>query len=140
MGTGITGQIVARARLAPPVRPEKRGFLLLAFLWERCLDLGALALLAAPALSLPAALAVVGAVALSALPALRASLLRGLVRVAEYASRILYDEPVVFDAESLERAARGPAFAVSAGTSLAACALVVLIREKVAFERSGSTP
>ena len=119
------GQLVARARLVPDTRAEQRGYLLLAFLWERALDLWAVAVLYG-VLATPARRSVLVAAALALLPAARRTLLETTRKASEYLSRLLFETPVVFEAEPAGAAARGSVFAVSLVLSVTAWSVVVL--------------
>lgn len=119
------GQLVARVRLVTDAPPAQRGYLLLAFLWERALDLWALAALYA-LLAAPVRAAGLAAVALVLVPGVRRRLL-GIARTgAAYLSRLLFEAPVVFESDVTDPAARGSVFAVSALLSVAAWSVVVL--------------
>ena len=117
------GQLIARARLVTDVGAAQRGYLLLAFLWERVLDLWALAwlyaVLAAPIPGLAAG-------ALILVPGVRRTLM-GVARAgAGYLSGLFFEAPVVLDRDVTEHAARGSVFTVSALLSVAAWTVVVV--------------
>jgi ubiquinone/menaquinone biosynthesis C-methylase UbiE len=119
------GQLIARARLVTDVRGPQRGYLLLAFLWERALDLWALVALYA-VLAAPVRVAGLAAAALVLVPGVRRILMRVARAGAAYLSRLLFEAPVVFERDVTELAARGSVFAVSALLSVAAWTVVVL--------------
>jgi len=118
------GQLVARARLVTDARLDQRGYLLLAFLWERALDLWALATLYA-VLAAPVRAGVLVAATLVVVPGVRRSLLGAVRTGAGYLSRLLFEAPVVFESEVAGNAARGSVFAVCAFLSVAAWSVVV---------------
>jgi SAM-dependent methyltransferase len=119
------GQLIARARLVTDVRAAHRGYLLLAFLWERVLDLWALVALYA-VLAAPGRMAGLAATALVLVPGVRRTLMRIACTGATYLSRLLFEAPVVFESEVTDQAARGSVFTVSAFLSVAAWSVVVL--------------
>jgi len=119
------GQLIARARLVTEARPEQRGYLLLAFLWERTLDLWTLVTLYAVLVTPPRS-GVLAACALLLIPGVRQSLVKIMHTGAAYLSRLLFEAPVIFETDVAGQAARGPVFAVSAALSVAAWSVVVL--------------
>ena len=117
------GQLIARARLVTDVGAAQRGYLLLAFLWERVLDLWALAALYAV---LAAPIPGLAAGALVLVPGVRRTLM-GVARAgAGYLSRVFFEAPVVLERDVTEHVARGSVFTVSALLSVAAWTVVVV--------------
>ena len=117
------GQLIARARLVTDVGAAQRGYLLLAFLWERVLDLWALAALYAV---LAAPIPGLAAGALILVPGVRRTLM-GVARAgAGYLSGLFFEAPVVLERDMTEHAAGGSVFIVSALLSVAAWTVVVV--------------
>lgn len=127
------GQVVARGRLTPGVPARQRAHLVVAFAWERLLDVWALAVLATPALSPPWGLAVVALAAAGLLPAARRAIPRLLVPGARHVARLFSDDEVVVDEAVVRRAASVPVVGVGAFLSLAAWALPAFALVPVAW-------
>jgi ubiquinone/menaquinone biosynthesis C-methylase UbiE/uncharacterized membrane protein YbhN (UPF0104 family) len=112
------GQLVARRELTSGFPRDRRGYLVLTFLWERTLDAGALALLAIPTLgALPATAALLLLLAVL-LPVVRVAVLRRLVSVTNYVSGIFSDEHRV-DPDEVVPVLAGRSFAIAALLSIA---------------------
>jgi len=117
------GQLVARARIVPGVDARQRSSLVLAFAWERVLDVWALTVLATAALAPPWGLALLALAALGLLPASRRAVLGVLVGGTRYLTRLFSDEEVTIDAAVAERSASLEVLGVSMLLSLGAWAL-----------------
>ena len=120
------GQLVARTRLVDGIAARGRVYLLLAFVWERALDVWALAILAAPAFPRPWNIMLVVAGALAFVPGIRVFAFHLACRATSYASQFVTDEAFEVGEEAAARAVSGQVFAVSALMSLGAWLITAL--------------
>lgn len=120
------GQMVARTRLAAPAAPTRRGTLLLAFVWERALDVWALALLAAPAFPQPWSAALCGACVLALLPSVRTFALDVACRGTAWATQFVMNDTLEIDRRVASRLVGHPVLTVSVIMSVAAWLLAGL--------------
>jgi SAM-dependent methyltransferase len=120
------GQMVARTRLAAPGAPTRRGTLLLAFVWERALDVWALALLATPVFAQPWSAALGGACALALLPRVRTFVFDVACRTTAYATQFVMNDTFEIDRSVASRLVVHPVLTVSVAMSVAAWLLAGL--------------
>lgn len=127
------GQLVARARLLGQISESQRTLIILAFLWERALDVWALAVLSFFIIPWVAGFALIGGVVLGLVPAFRRRAMEQLLRLAESLSRILASGPEASEVQVSPRTQEASVWGGAALASLGAWALTVASAGMIAF-------
>lgn len=134
------GQLLARVRLTTGVPPEKRGTLILVFLWGRALDVWAVGVLSLPALPSEIAPLVALVLAAMALPAAQRAMVDGLLALSTYAAQLILDDPVRADRTTLEQKLTGRKVVTPVAASLTAWALTASSLLPLAWALGIETP
>ena len=119
----LLGQLYARWRLLPEPRPPPAR-IVLAFVWERWLDVWALLALSSLALAGGWRLLALGLVVVGLVPPLRVAVMKASLALIERVSGLFSPDPLRFERGPLETVLAGRVFAISAAASLVAWGLM----------------